>query len=127
MSKNQNLSRRERQIMDILFAQGEATVNAIHDGLPDPPAHTAVRTFLKLLIDKGHVKRRKTGREYVYQPRVRRTPAGRDAMRRVLDIFFDGSLEKALAAHLDDPRRELSNDELQRIRQLINEARRRGQ
>jgi BlaI family transcriptional regulator, penicillinase repressor len=126
MDEQLELSRRERQIMDILYAQKEGTVNQIHDGLPDPPAHTAVRTLLSILEAKGYVRRNKRGRENIYIPRQRRSRAGRSALRRVLDVFFEGSLEKAVGAHLSDTNAELSQEELQRIVDLINQARKRG-
>lgn len=116
------LSRRERQIMDILFAEGEASVNVIHNKLPDVLTHTAIRTFLRILSEKGHIRRRKQGREYLYRPRARREPAGKQAMRRVLNTFFEGSLEKAVAAHLADRQTKLSPDELKRIQQMITDA-----
>lgn len=126
MDEQRELSRRERQIMDILYAEGEVTVNRIRDGLPDPPAHTAVRTLLSILESKGFVRHSKRGRENVYMPRRRRSRAGRSALRRVLDVFFEGSLEKAVGAHLADDRAELSKDELDRIVELINQACKRG-
>lgn len=119
-----HLTRRERQIMDILFAEGEATVNAIHDHLPDPPAHTAVRTMLKILTDKGLIKRRKEGREYLYSPRPLRATAGLSAMQRVVRTFFDGSLEQAVGAYLAARDVTLTDEQHQRLQQLIDEARR---
>ncbi|MFP4216717.1 MAG: BlaI/MecI/CopY family transcriptional regulator [Phycisphaerae bacterium] len=127
MDVEQQLTRRERQIMDILFSQGEASVNTIHDQLPNPPAHTAVRTMLKILGGKGLVKRRKQGLEYIYSPRPQRTRAGRSAMQRVVQTFFDGSLEQAVGAYLSDRKAKLSDEEIQRLHQMIDEARQSGQ
>ena len=127
MPEPESLSRRERQIMDILFAEGEAAVRTIREQMPDELSATAVRTFLRILTEKGHVRRRRAGREYLYRPKARRTPAGRSALNRVLDTFFEGSLEKALAAHLADRRGKPSDEELDRIRGMIDEARERGQ
>ena len=94
------LTRRERQIMDALFARGEATVKQLIEDLPDPPTPMAVRRMLQILEEKGHLKRRESGREVVYQPRETRAKAGRSAFQRVLETFFGGSLEDALASHL---------------------------
>jgi predicted transcriptional regulator len=121
------LSRRERQIMDIIYAQGEATAIQVLENLEDPPSKTAVRTLLRILEEKGHLKHIERGREYVYQPRQPRTRAGRSAFQRVLSTFFDGSLEKAVAAHLADSAADLSADELKRLANLIQQARKKGQ
>ena len=126
MDIDQHLSRRERQIMDILFAEGEASVNAIREQLPDPPAHTAVRTMLKILDGKGLIKRRKQGLEYIYSPRPRRNTAGRSAMQRVVQTFFEGSLEQAVGAYLSDRKAKLSDEEIQRLHQMIDQARKNG-
>jgi predicted transcriptional regulator len=126
MDEHIGLSRRERQIMDIVYALGEATATAVVRGLPDPPSRTAVRTLLRILEEKGHLKHKKAGREYVYQPTRPRGRAGQSAMRRLLDTFFDGSLEKAVSAHLADPGAHLSEDELKRLAKLVREARKRG-
>lgn len=120
------LSRRERQIMDAVYARGEATAKQIVDALPDPPSRTAVRTLLRILEDKGHLRHRVVEREHVYAPTRPRDAAGRSALHRVLQTFYDGSLESAVAAHLNDPAAQPSAEELQRLEQLIREARDRG-
>lgn len=120
------LSRRERQIMDVIYARGEATAAEVLAALPDPPSKTAVRTILRILEEKGHLKHKQQGLRYVYQPSRRRGPAGRSALQRVLHTFFDGSLEKAVAAHLGDSAAELSDDELARLAELIHQARKKG-
>jgi predicted transcriptional regulator len=120
------LSRRERQIMDILYARGEGSASDVHAALPDAPSRTAVRTLLRILEEKGHLQHRQEGLAYVYQPSRPRGPAGQSALRRVLHTFFDGSLEKAVAAHLGDPASDLSAEELTRLAELINQARTRG-
>jgi BlaI family penicillinase repressor len=122
----EHLSRRERQIMDIVYARGEATAADVFHDLPDPPSKTAVRTLLRILEEKGHVKHRQDGLKYVYQPSRPRGRAGRSAFQRVLQTFFDGSLEKAVAAHLGDSATDLSDEELARLANLINEARKKG-
>jgi predicted transcriptional regulator len=120
------LSRRERQIMDVIYARGEATAQEVLGQLADPPSKTAVRTLLRILEEKGHLKHSERGREYVYQPTQPRTRAGRSAFHRVLSTFFDGSLEKAVAAHLADSSVQLSDDELKRLSSLIQQARKKG-
>ena len=119
----QHLSRRERQIMDILFARGDATVNQIRDALPDPPTPMAVRRMMHILEEKGHLNRRERGREIVYAPRVNKARAGRTAFRRVLETFFAGSLEQALAAHLFSRKDKISTAERDRLIKLIEQAR----
>lgn len=122
----EGLSRRERQIMDIVYARGEATAGDVHEALPDAPSRTAVRTLLRILEEKGHLRHRQEGLAYVYRPSRSRGRAGRSALRRVLETFFEGSLEKAVAAHLGDPTSGLDGAELERLAELIREARRKG-
>lgn len=120
------LSRRERQIMDIVFAQGEASAAGVLAALPDPPSYSAVRALLAILVEKGHLKHRSEQGRYIYSPTRRRAQVGRSALRRVLDTFFEGSLEKAVAALLQGSDANLSQDELQRLGQLIQQARKEG-
>jgi predicted transcriptional regulator len=120
----ERLSRRERQIMDIIYGRGEATAAEVLAAMADPPTKTAVRTLLRILEEKGHLTHVKDGLTHVYRPSRPRGRAGRSALRRVLHTFFDGSLEKAVAAHLDDSAAELSDAELQRLADLIEQARR---
>lgn len=112
--------------MDVLYAGGEATATQVLGALPDPPTRTAVRTLLAILERKGHVEHRKAGREFVYRPKQPRKQAARRAFRRVLHIFFQGSLEQAVAAHLADPRASLDADELKRLSALIEQAKHKG-
>src|SRR5262245_5674080 len=97
-----SLSKRERQIMDVIYARGQASALDVLADLPDPPSKTAVRTLLRILEEKGHLSHETVGQTYIYRPRRARDHAGRSALRRVLDVFFAGSLEKAVAAHLLD-------------------------
>jgi len=122
------LSKRERQIMDVIYARGKATVTQVLTDMPDPPMRGALRTLLRILEKKGHLTHRQEGREFVYRPTQPRGRAGRSALGRVLDVFFNGSLEKAVAAHLSDPGRANKPDqeELQRLSALIEEARKKG-
>ncbi len=119
-----HLSRRERQIMDALFAAGEADVQTIQEALPNAPGDMAVRKMLSILESKGLVTRRKEGRRFVYKPRQGRKPAGSAAMQHLLSTFFGGSVEEALASHLGDPKTKLSDEELQRMIDMIEEAHR---
>jgi predicted transcriptional regulator len=121
-----SLSRRERQIMDVVYRRGQATAAEVLAELPDPPGKTAVRTLLGILEKKGHLKHRQDGLAYVYLPSRPRTQAARSALRRVLQTFFDGSLEKAVAAHLGDPASDLAPEELARLLELIHQARKKG-
>ena len=118
-----NLSRRERQIMDVIYANGSATAAEVHAALPDPPSKTAVRTLLRILENKGHLSHFQDGPRYVYRAVRSRERVGRSSLKRVLDTFFGGSLERAVAAHLADSAAGLSPEELKRLSQLINQAR----
>ena len=109
--------------MEILFANREATVRQIQGQLPDPPTAMAIRRMISILEEKGEVLRRKEGREMIYRPTQPRDEAGRDALRNVLQTFFSGSLESAVAAQLEDPDDELSVEDLDRLRHLIDAAR----
>lgn len=120
------LSRRERQILDVLYARGEASALDVVAALPDPPGKTAVRTLLKILEDKGHVLHREAGQTYVYRPSRPREHAGQSALQRVLEVFFRGSLQDAVAVHLADPSTRLDETDLQRLESLIREARQKG-
>jgi BlaI family penicillinase repressor len=123
MDEQNQLSRRERQIMSIIYAQGEASAVEVWQALPDRPSRTAVRTLLRILEEKGRLRHRKGGRQFVYRPTKPRGRAGRSALQGVLTTFFDGSLEKAVAAHLSDPTARPSPEELERLARLIREAR----
>ena len=128
MAELPQLSKRERQIMDVVYAHGEATVTQIHDAMPDAPMRGALRTLLRIMERKGHLTHREKGREFVYRSTQPRGQAGRSALGRVLDVFFNGSLESAVAAHLSDPRRsgKLSQEELARLSDLIEQAKKQG-
>src|SRR5688572_13410042 len=106
------LSRRERQIMDVIYARGQASAGDVLADLPDPPSRTAVRTFLRILEDKGQLRHRKEGREFIYAPTKPRKRVGQSALRRVLTTFFGGSLQEAVAAHLADPGIQPTEQEL---------------
>lgn len=112
--------------MDVIYARGAASAAEVAVALPDPPSKTAVRTLLRILEDKGHLTHEQQGIKYVYRPSRPRGAAGRSALRRVLDTFFEGSMEHALAAHLTDSTSDLTPDELKRLAALINKARKTG-
>ena len=117
-----HLSRRERQIMEAVYARGKASAAEVHRHLPDAPSRTAVRTILGILEEKGHLKHTKRGREFLYEPTRPRQHVGQSVLRRVLETFFEGSIEKAVAAHLSDPASEATTEELERLSHLIREA-----
>ena len=112
--------------MDVLFARGEATVNQVAEALPDPPTPMAVRRMMHILEEKGHLRRREQGREVVYLPKESRDKAGRSAFARVLETFFGGSLEDALAAHLLSRKDGVTAEERERLVQLIDAAKKEG-
>ena len=126
MSAPGGLSRRERQIMEILYQRGKASANDVRDGMEDAPSYSAVRAMLRVLEEKGHVKHQAEGLKYVYVPTVARENAKRSALRHVLRTFFDGSAEQAISALLDESSTKLSPAELDRLARLIEEARRSG-
>ena len=123
MDIQSQLSRRERQIMDIVYAHGEASIADVLKELPDPPARGALGRMIRILEDKGHLKHYQKGREFIFQPTVPRQQAGPSAMRRVVDTFFCGSLRQAVAAHLAQRDTDISDDELKRLAELIRQAR----
>jgi predicted transcriptional regulator len=125
MSDSSNLTRRERQIMDVIFARGEATVHQIVDSLPDPPTPMAVRRMMHILEEKNHLRRR-DGREVVYLPKESKEKAGRTAFEKVLATFFGGSLEEALSSHLLSRKDGVSKAERDRLVGLIEQARKEG-
>jgi predicted transcriptional regulator len=117
------LSRRERQIMDILFRLGRATAAEVMAELPSDPSYSTVRTQLRVLEQKGHVRHQEDGVRFVYMPVVARHAARKSALRHVINTFFDGSPEKAVAALLGGDAAKLSDEELDRIADLIAKAR----
>ena len=120
------LSRRERQIMEIVYRRGEASAAEILADLPDPPTYSAVRGLLRVLVEKQHLRHRADGPRYVYTPIVTREKARTKAVTDLLDTFFDGSAAQAAAALLGSSRRKLSDEELDELDTLISEARSKG-
>src|SRR4051794_24787206 len=111
-STDQYFSRRERQIMDVLHRSGEATAAEVLSALPDPPSYSAVRTLLRILEEKGHVKHRQEGVRYIYLPCVSRQTASRSALKRVVSTFFEGSITGAVAALLEQGDTDISDKQL---------------
>jgi BlaI family transcriptional regulator, penicillinase repressor len=126
MKETIHLSRRERQIMDAIYARGEASVAQVLEGIPDPPTSGALRTLLHILETKGHLRGRKQGKEAIYVPTRPRASAGRSALARVLDTFFEGSIEQAVAARLADRSKPIPPQQLKRLADLVRQARQKG-
>ena len=121
-SADSEMSRRERQIMDILFEQGRATGPEIQERMPGKPSYSAVRTILRVLERKGYVRHVEEGLRYVYLPAVERSAARRSAIDRLLRTFFDGSAKDAVAAFLDPRAFHLTNEELDELSRMIDRA-----
>ena len=126
MPPHSTLSRRERQIMDVLYRRGRATAAEVMEDLTGDPHSSTVRTQLRVLEDKGHVRHEEEGLRYVYMPAVPRHAARKSALRHLVETFFDGSTEKAVAALLGREGSRLSDEELDRIADLISKTRKEG-
>jgi len=126
MSAVEGLSRRERQILEILIERGKASASEVRAAMPDAPSYSAVRTLLRVLEDKGHVKHHAEGLRYVYLPTIGRERAKRTAVKHLLKTYFNGSPEEIVAALLDVSSTRLTNEELDRMAQMIEEAKREG-
>ncbi len=121
-----DLSRRERQIMEVVYRSGRATAGEVLGGLPDPPSYSAVRALLKILEGKGHIRHVVEDGRYVWLPIVPRDRARRSALQSLLQTFFEGSAERAVAALLTQSKSKLSDEELERLARLIADARKEG-
>ena len=126
LNQQQKLSRRERQIMDVLYRLGRATVAEIQESIPDPPGYSAVRAMLRVLEEKKHIRHEEKDLRYVFVPIVPRDKARRSAIRHLLDTFFEGSPEQAVATMLDISSRSLSAEDYDRLAALIEKARQEG-
>ena len=126
MKGQKNLSRRERQIMDIIYELNQATASQILERLPNPPGYSAVRALLRVLEEKGHLTHKQDGPRYVFAPTIPRDEARENALKHLVNTFFDGSTEKVMAALLDISDERLSEDQYQRLSQLIEKARKEG-
>lgn len=120
------LSRRERQILEILYQRGKASASEVREAMEDAPSYSAVRTLLRVLEDKGHVRHRAEGMKYVYAPTVAREKVKRTAVKHMLDTYFSGSPEEIVAALLDVSSTRLTGEELDRMAEMIEKARREG-
>ena len=121
-----SLSRRERQILDLLYQHGRATAADVHQGLPAAPSYSAVRALLRILEEKGHVRHEADGPRYVYRPAVPRDRARRSALTHLVETFFNGSAEQAVASLLDSSAGRLQPEELDKLAERIEKARREG-
>lgn len=128
MKKKENvpagLSRRERQIMDILYKEGEATAKEVQGAIPDAPGYSAIRALLRILVEKGHVRYRRKGPRYTYRPTVPKAQAEKSALKHMVETFFDNSVEHAVAALLGTS--DLEAEELDRLARLIDDAKSKG-
>ena len=119
-------SRRERQIMDILYREGRATAAEVHQRLPNRPSYSAVRAMLRILEEKGHLRHEQDGPRYVFLPTLPRETARRHALKHLLQTFFEGSTEGAISALLDASSSKLTDEEFDRLARLIEKARKEG-
>ena len=125
-SAHHALTRRERQIMDILYRRGRATAAEVMEEMPGEPNYSTVRTQLRILEEKGHVRHEEEGLRYVYAPAVPRNAARKSALKHLVETFFDGSAEQAVAALLGGEASRLSDEDLDRIEELVARARKDG-
>ena len=126
MSATAGLSRRERQIMDILYQRGKASASEVREAMEAAPGYSAVRAMLRVLEEKGHVKHQAEGLKYVYVPVVARDKAKRSAVKHVMETFFNGSAEQIVAALLDVSSTRLTRSELDRMSEMIEQAKKEG-
>jgi predicted transcriptional regulator len=126
MPEKDTLSRRERQIMDVLYRLGSATAAEVQDNIADAPGYSAIRALLRILVDKGHVKHSYDGPRYVYSPTVSRPVAQKSALKQLVRTFFDGSTSNAVAALLDMSGKDLSDGELEKLSKIVEQAKREG-
>jgi len=121
-----HLSRRERQIMDVLYRHGRASAADVRQGISDPPSYSAVRAMLRVLEEKGHIRHEAEGLKYVYIPSLNRDKAKRSAVKHLLDVFFPESPEQVVAALLDISGKRLTREELDRMTEMIEKAKEEG-
>jgi BlaI family transcriptional regulator, penicillinase repressor len=128
MSKDTHvhLSRRERQIMDIIYRRGQASAQEVLEDMADPPSYSAVRAFLRILEEKGHLKHEQAGARYIFQPTHARENAGLTALRRVVQTFYEGSVSNAVAALMEGKDTRLPEEEMRRLKALIRQTRGEG-
>ena len=122
----ENLSRREREMMNIIFARGQATATEVMEGMADPPSYSAVRATLRILEQKGHLKHQHDGTRYVYIPTVNREKVRLSALDTLLTTFFDGSAANVVATLIEKQKGNMTSDELDQLSSLIEQARKEG-
>jgi predicted transcriptional regulator len=126
MAEKDTLSRRERQIMDVLYRLGSATAAEVQENIADAPSYSAIRALLRILVEKGHARHSYDGPRYVYSPVISRPVAQKSALRQLVKTFFNGSASNAVAALLDMSGKELSDSELDRLAEIVEQAKREG-
>ncbi len=126
MSSKRPLTRREREIMDVVYRLGRASAQDVLDNLADPPSYSAVRALLRLLEERGHVKHTQDGTRYLYAPAVPRGAARKKALEHLISTFFEGSVEQTLFALVESSKDKLSREELDRLAEVVERARKRG-
>jgi BlaI family transcriptional regulator, penicillinase repressor len=126
MPQKDTLSRRERQIMDVLYRLGSATAAEVQTNIADAPSYSAVRALLRILVDKGHIRHSYDGPRYVYAPIISRPVAQKSALKQLVKTFFDGSTSNAVSALLDMSGKDLSDAELDQLAKIVEQAKREG-
>jgi predicted transcriptional regulator len=126
MAEKDTLSRRERQIMDVLYRLGSATAAEVQENIADAPSYSAVRALLRILVEKGHARHAYDGPRYVYSPVISRPVAQKSALRQLVKTFFNGSASNAVAALIDMSGKDLSDSELDRLAEIVEQAKREG-
>ena len=122
----ETLSRREREMMNIIFARGQATATEVMEAMADPPSYSAVRATLRILEQKGHLKHQHDGTRYVYLPTLNREKVRLSALDQLLTTFFDGSAANVVATLIEKQRGNMTGDELDRLSSLIEQAKKEG-
>ena len=126
MAEKDTLSRRERQIMDVLYRLGSATAAEVQENIADAPSYSAIRALLRILVEKGHARHAYDGPRYVYSPVVSRPVAQKSALRQLVKTFFNGSASNAIAALIDMSGKDLTDSELDRLAAIVEQAKREG-
>lgn len=126
MPQKDTLSRRERQIMDVLYRLGSATAAEVQTNIADAPSYSAVRALLRILVDKGHIRHSYDGPRYLYAPIISRPVAQKSALKQLVKTFFDGSTSNAVSALLDMSGKDLSDAELDQLARIVEQAKREG-
>ena len=126
MAEKDTLSRRERQIMDVLYRLGSATAAEVQENIADAPSYSAIRALLRILVEKGHARHAYDGPRYVYSPVISRPVAQKSALRQLVTTFFNGSTSNAVAALIDMSGKDLTDSELDRLAAIVEQAKREG-